>query len=57
MGKQRENYELKKFTLIGKKAFRKFYGGKMTLKKQNKTKPVKLVKKKMLVSKLKFVNL
>lgn len=25
--------------------------------KQNKTKPVKLVKKKMLVSKLKFVNL
>lgn len=31
--------------------------GKMTLKKQNKTKPVKLVKKKMLVSKLKFVNL
>lgn len=29
----------------------------MTLKKQNKTKPVKLVKKKMLVSKLKFVNL
>lgn len=29
----------------------------MTLKNQNKTKPVKLVKKKMLVSKLKFVNL
>lgn len=29
----------------------------MTFKKQNKTKPVKLVKKKMLVSKLKFVNL